>query len=91
MVFAETQNKLLFVITGKTAAEIIVSRASATMPSMALTSWKGSVGNAQMEKMIEQVYEQFDAKRKAEEARRADAEDLEEIKKLEQNIKNRKK
>ncbi len=29
MFFAETQNKLLFVITGKTAAEIIVSRANA--------------------------------------------------------------
>jgi hypothetical protein len=160
MFFAETQNKLLFAITGKTAAEIIVSRANANDPNMALTSWKGaivrkqdifiaknylsedeidslnrfvvvfletaelraknrqnitmdfwrenvdkilqlndkpllthkgSISNAQMEKMIEKVYEQFDAKRKNEEAQQADAEDLEEIKKLEQEIKNRKK
>ncbi len=43
MFFAETQNKLLFAITGKTAAEIVVSRANANEPHMALTSWKGSV------------------------------------------------
>lgn len=160
MFFAETQNKLLFAITGKTAAEIIVSRANADEPNMALTSWKGSIvrrqdifiaknylsedeidslnrfvavfletaelraknrqgitmdfwrenvdkilqlndkpllthkgsiSNAQMEKMIEKIYEQFDAKRKAEEAQKADAEDLEEIKKLEQEVKKRKK
>ncbi len=160
MFFAETQNKLLFAITGKTAAEIIVSRADAGKPNMSLTSWKGaivrkqdiftaknylsedeidslnrfvvvfletaelraknrqdvtmdfwrenvdkilalndkpvlthkgSISNAQMEKMIEKVYKQFDAKRKTEEAQQADAEDTEEIKKLEQEIKNRKK
>ena len=43
MFFAETQNKLLFAVTGKTASEIVVSRANATEPNMALTSWKGSV------------------------------------------------
>jgi len=43
MFFAETQNKLLYAVTGKTAAEIIVSRADANKPNMALTSWKGSV------------------------------------------------
>jgi hypothetical protein len=43
MFFAETQNKLLFAITGKTAAEIVVSRANAHKPNMALTSWKGTV------------------------------------------------
>ena len=43
MFFAETQNKLLYAITGKTAAEIVVSRASANEPNMALTSWKGKV------------------------------------------------
>lgn len=160
MFFAETQNKLLFAVTGKTAAEIIVSRADANKPNMSLTSWKGSVvrkqdiftaknylsedeidslnrfvvvfletaelraknrqditmdfwrenvdkilalndkpalthkgsiSNAQMEKMIEKVYEQFDTKRKTDEAQQADAEDMEEIKKLEQEIKNRKK
>jgi hypothetical protein len=43
MFFAETQNKILFAITGKTAAEIVVSRANPNEPNMALTSWKGSV------------------------------------------------
>ena len=43
MFFAETQNKLLYAITGKTAAEIIVSRADATQPNMALTAWKGKI------------------------------------------------
>ncbi len=40
--YAEAQNKLLFAITGQTAAEIIVSRADATQPNMAVTSFKGS-------------------------------------------------
>jgi len=40
--YAETQNKLLFAITGQTAAEIITSRADATSQNMALTSFKGS-------------------------------------------------
>lgn len=43
MFFAETQNKLLYAVTGKTAAEIILDRADADKPNMALTSWKGSV------------------------------------------------
>ena len=43
MFFAETQNKLLFAVTGQTAAEIIVNRADASEPNMALTSWKGNV------------------------------------------------
>ncbi|WP_208419931.1 virulence RhuM family protein [Paraflavitalea devenefica] len=43
MFFAETQNKLLYAVTGKTAAEIIVTRADADKPNMALTSWKGSI------------------------------------------------
>ncbi len=43
MFFAETQNKLLYATTNKTAAEIIVSRADKNKPNMALTSWKGSV------------------------------------------------
>lgn len=43
MFFAETQNKLLYAVTGKTAAEIIVSRADAAQPNMNLTSWKGSI------------------------------------------------
>ena len=43
MFFAETQNKILFAITGKTAAEIVVSRANADLPNMALTNWKGKI------------------------------------------------
>jgi hypothetical protein len=160
MFFAETQNKLLFAITGKTAAEIIVSRANANETNMALTNWKGSVvrkqdvfiaknylnedeidslnrfvvvfletaelraknrqditmnfwkenvdkildlndkpilqskgsiSNAQMEEIAEKVYLAFNTKRKTEEAKKADAEDLEELKALEQKIKNNKK
>ena len=43
MFFAETQNKLLYAVTGQTAAEIIVGRADASKPNMALTSWQGSI------------------------------------------------
>ena len=43
MFFAETQNKLLFAVTEQTAAEIILKRADADKPNMALTSWKGSI------------------------------------------------
>ncbi|MDD2640770.1 MAG: virulence RhuM family protein [Arcobacteraceae bacterium] len=39
--YAQTQNKLLFSITGQTAAEIIINRADAMQPNMALTSFKG--------------------------------------------------
>ena len=156
MFFAETQNKLLFAVTGKTAAEIIVSRANADEPNMALTSWKGkivrkqdiyisknyliedeldslnrlvtiflevaelqakdrkqvtmrfwhenvddiinlnkkvlligkgSVSNAEMETFVEQVYEQFNEKRKVFELEQADLADLQEIKMLEEKIK----
>ena len=41
--FADTQNKLLFGVTRKTAAEIIATRANADTPNMALTSWSGSI------------------------------------------------
>ena len=43
MFFAETQNKLIYAVTHQTAAELIISRADATQPNMALTSWKGAV------------------------------------------------
>lgn len=43
MFFADAQNKLLFAITHKTAAELIVSRANENQPNMALKSWKGFV------------------------------------------------
>ena len=43
MFIAEAQNKLLYAVTGKTAAEIVVARADASKENMALTSWKGSI------------------------------------------------
>ncbi len=160
MLFAETQNKLHFAVTGKTATELIVSRASAEKPNMNLTSWKGSIvrkqdifiaknylthdeidtlnrlvviflesaelraknrmditidfwrenvdrildfqdkkiltnagsiNKVEMEKQVSETYSQFDQRRKEDEALQADKEDLEELKKLEQEIKNNKK
>lgn len=41
--FADTQNKILFAITGQTAAEIIVNRADADEKNMAIQSYKGKV------------------------------------------------
>jgi hypothetical protein len=43
MFFAETQNKLLYAVTHCTAAEIVIKRADASQPNMALTTWKGSI------------------------------------------------
>lgn len=40
--FAEVQNKLLYAVTGHTAAELVVERADPAQPNMALTSWKGA-------------------------------------------------
>ncbi len=40
--FKTIQNKMLFAVTGRTAAELIVARASAAQPNMGLTSWKGA-------------------------------------------------
>jgi hypothetical protein len=40
--FAEVQNKLLYAVTRKTAAEIVVARADHNAPNMALTNWSGS-------------------------------------------------
>lgn len=37
--FATIQNKLVFAVTGQTAAELIVARADPAKPNMALTSW----------------------------------------------------
>lgn len=39
--FKTIQNKMLFAVTGRTAAELIVSRADSSKPNMGLTSWKG--------------------------------------------------
>ncbi|EKE02603.1 MAG: hypothetical protein ACD_20C00357G0026 [uncultured bacterium] len=40
--FATVQNKLLYAVTGNTAAELITARADANSPNMNLTSWNGS-------------------------------------------------
>ena len=159
MFFAETQNKLLFAVTGATASEIIIGRADAQKENMGLTSWKGAIvrkqdiiisknylttdeidtlnrlvvifletaelnvkerkdltmsfwkenvdrllnfqnkkilkgsgtgSNEQMENYIEKVYEQFDQKRKEYEALKADQNDLEEIKAIEDMLRRRK-
>lgn len=43
MFFAETQNKLLYAVAKKTAAELICERADAARENMGLTSWKGAI------------------------------------------------
>lgn len=160
MFFAETQNKLLYAVTGHTAAEIITKRADANAPNMNLTAWKGSVvrkadittaknyltadevdslnrltvifletaelrvkerkdltlpywrdnvdkllafnekpllvgtgriSHAQMEKQVSAVYEQFDARRKREQAIAADAQDLEELNDVAKTITQKKR
>ena len=40
--FAEVQNKLLYAVTRHTAAELIVARADAAAPNMALTNWSST-------------------------------------------------
>lgn len=159
MFFAETQNKLIYAVTHQTASELIVSRADASQPNMALTSWKGNVvrkqdiytaknylkedeidtlnrltvlfldsaelrvkerkdltlnfwrnnvdgllnyhdkdilknagtvSNAQMEKIVDKVYEEFNQKRKLYAAQQADYMDNEELFALEESIKSRK-
>lgn len=40
--FAEVQNKLLYAVTGKTAAELVVARADPGQPNMGLNTWEGS-------------------------------------------------
>lgn len=43
MFFAEVQNKLIYAVTQKTAAELIVHRADADEKNMGLTAWKGGI------------------------------------------------
>ena len=158
--FAAVQNLLLYAVTQKTAAELIVSRANAADPHFGLLTWKGAqvrkqdilvaknyltedevdtlnrlvvifletaelrakrqtitsmgfwrenvgqiivsngfpllsgagtVSHARMEQKLEPLYLDFDQRRKAEEARAADAQDEAELKALENTIKNRPK
>ncbi|MFV0593014.1 MAG: virulence RhuM family protein [Draconibacterium sp.] len=51
----------------------------------------GSISKAEMEKQVSKVYAEFDQRRKEYEALQADNEDFEELKKLEQEIKSKKK
>lgn len=41
--FKKVQNKMLWSVTGKTAAELIENRSNPDKPNMALTSWQGSI------------------------------------------------
>lgn len=43
MFFAQTQNKLIYGVTGMTAAELVFSRANSAKQNMALTTWEGKV------------------------------------------------
>ena len=158
--FATVQNMLLYAVTQKTAAELIVSRANPADLHFGLLTWKGAqvrkqdilvaknyltedevdtlnrlvvifletaelrakrqaitsmvfwrenvgqiivsngfpllsgagtVSHARMEQKLEPLYLDFDQRRKAEEARAADAQDEAELKALENTIKNRPK
>ena len=158
MFYAETQNKLLYAVTGLTSAEIVMNRADVDAPNMGLTSWKGSVvrkqdviiaknylthdeldslnrlvvifletaefrvknrkdltmnfwrenvdnillsndqrllsnggtvAKSQKEEFAYRIYEEFNARRKRREAIKADCEDMEQLKELETEIKNR--
>lgn len=40
--FKKVQNKMLWAVTGQTAAELIAGRADAARPNMGLTTWQGS-------------------------------------------------
>lgn len=39
--FATIQNKLLFAVTGNTAAELVIARSDASAPNLGLTAWAG--------------------------------------------------
>lgn len=41
--FSETQNKLIYGITGATACDLIIAKANPQKPNMALTSWSGAI------------------------------------------------
>ena len=49
--FAKVQNKLEFAIVGKTSAEIVKSRADASMPHMGLKTWKNSGRDEKVQKL----------------------------------------
>ena len=51
----------------------------------------GTISNALMEKKVREIYSEFDSKRKAYEAKKADQEDLEELNRLSEKLKSNKK
>ncbi|MCP5452972.1 MAG: virulence RhuM family protein [Spirochaetaceae bacterium] len=158
--FKKVQNKMLWAITGKTAAELIESRSDPESPNMGLTAWQGSIVRKQdvaiaknylkadeirdlneivtmyldyaerqarqrktvtmeqwaekldafltfnehellkhagkvkaevAKRIAEQRYDEFDARRRAEEAIAADNEDLKELEELEKRLQEHKK
>jgi len=48
---------------------------------------KGSISHTQMEQHVDTIYEKFESKRKLTDTQSADAQDLEELKQLEDKIK----
>ncbi|MBS1737897.1 MAG: virulence RhuM family protein [Bacteroidetes bacterium] len=48
--FAKVQNKLEYAVTGKTSAEIIRTRADATLPHMGLKTWKNAKRDGKIQK-----------------------------------------
>ncbi len=56
----------------------------------AILQGKGKVSNEQMEKKVEDLFASYDSKRKLEEVKQADEEDLAELKALESKIKSAK-
>ena len=156
--FAEVQNKMLFAVTGSTAAELVTHRADPAQPNMNLQSWKGDrvrkadvivaknylkaeeitelnrivnmyldyaedrvskrhqlsladwrsyvdnflqfnerplldgpgkMSRKQMTQIVHQRYDEFDQKRKRQEAVQADAEDLKQLEDLEKDVRER--
>lgn len=61
--FKKVQNKMLWAVTGKTAAELIKARADADKPNMGVTAWrgarvrKGDVGTAKNYLQAEEIEE----------------------------------
>ncbi len=55
--------------------------------SKAVLCDKGKVTNAEMEEQVKKIYDQFNQRRKAYEAKLADQDDLNELKQLEEKIK----
>lgn len=50
----------------------------------------GSISNTEMEQQVRKIYEQIDQRRKTAEAQQADEADLEELNRLEEEVKRKK-